>query len=152
MMVTVSIRNNGLRMKINLILLFFSFSVFASENSRDHARVQVGFNQKIVQFSLVSKKNLGGQIEIYFIEGKEKDLYKLARECVEKYSVQYKSVFCYGFATKKDFNFAEIDRINGGMNRLCYKACYGKAISGSVVIDINDNDQILKSDKCPSSL
>ncbi len=126
--------------------------VIFDKNLGTRARVPASFDQKIVQFFLVSKKNMGGQIEVYFVNPKEKDLYKLTKECVENYLGQYKSVFCYGFSSQKDFNYAEIDRKNGGMNRLCYKASYGKAISGNVVLDINDNGQMLRTDKCPSSL
>lgn len=130
---------------------FHAEKVIFDKKSGVQARVPASFDQKLVQFSITSKKNTGGQVEVYFVGHKKNDLYKLAKDCVENYSGQYKSVYCYGFLSKKDFDFAEINRQSGGMNRLCYKVCYGKSISGSAGIDINDNDQMLRSDKCPSS-
>ncbi len=89
------------------------------------------FDRSLVRATVTSKPELGGQIEVYFVKNAtDADLFALARECVHDYRREYKSAACFAFRSDADFTHARIDRSSGGMENLCWRARYFRALVG----------------------
>lgn len=103
---------------------------------------------KNILSKIVSKQHLGGQVEVHYLFSG--DTFKAAQECVSHFLNSYKSAYCYVFNSKAAYSYAEVDKKNGGMNKLCYSSAYGKALSGNMALSISDNSLMMKSDNCPT--
>src|SRR6266571_1541865 len=87
------------------------------------------FERSLVRATVTSKPELGGQIEVYFVKSAtDADLFALARECVHDYGRKYKSAACFAFRSDADFTYARIDRSSGGMEHLCWRARFFRAL------------------------
>ena len=90
------------------------------------------FDRSLVKVTVVSKKQLGGQIEVYFIKkAPDPILFRMSQQCVADYTKQYKAAACFAFRSAADLAYARIDRINGGMERLCWRARFMVSLAGT---------------------
>jgi hypothetical protein len=96
--------------------------------SEGAALYRAGSGQVVVR----TKENLGGQVQVFFIltgAARSKPL-AAAKECVGEHLDDAKAAFCFAFASRRALKRARIDRENGGMKRACWRAHWGRALSG----------------------
>lgn len=79
-----------------------------------------------------SKEDQGGQAQVFFVlagQGRRKPL-AAAKECVRRYLRTNKAAFCFAFTSSRALERAHVDRENGDLERLCWRAHWGHALSG----------------------
>ena len=91
------------------------------------------FDESSVVVRIVTKGNLGGQAQAYFVDERAGvDLYDLSIQCMHaELDRGLLSAFCYAFSSMADFEHANIDAEVGGMEHLCWRARFSIAISGN---------------------
>ncbi len=110
-------------------------------------KIKYIIRKKNILHATISKRHLGGQVTVYYLDRK-RGSYKIAQQCVKYFRKKYKSAYCFVFSSRADFIFANPNE--GGLDRLCYKAAYGIAVSGSISPRIKNNTDIMKFEDCPS--